>query len=145
MNLVLMTITHLSTYSIAESADVALEMHEMLVSISKCRLLFLQVAFSYNLLDELLPLYASAPIRLGGLLLPANLLAVPLMTSGPVMMIFSIWVLPPIQRRFSILTTMRFSLLIAAPLVLVVRPIRCLSLAFKAASWSNLSNRALLA
>ena len=81
----------------------------------------MQVAFSYNLLDELLPLYASAPIELGGLLLPANQLAVPLMASGPVMIIFSIWILPPIQRTFSVLTTMRWSLLITAPLVLMVR------------------------
>ncbi|KAK9863051.1 hypothetical protein WJX84_012434, partial [Apatococcus fuscideae] len=78
------------------------------------------VAFSYNLLDELLPLYASAPIELGGLLLPANQLAVPLMASGPVMIIFSIWILPPIQRSFSVLATMRWSLLVAAPLVLMV-------------------------
>ena len=82
----------------------------------------LQVAFSYNLVDELLPLYASAPIELGGLRLPANLLAVPLMTSGPVMIIFSIWILPPIQRRLSVLKTMQWSLLIAAPLVLMVSP-----------------------
>lgn len=80
----------------------------------------LQVAFSYNLMDELVPLYASAAVDLGGLKLAPSSLAIPLIAAGPIMIAFSFWGFPPLERAMGTLTTMRWSLLAAAPLNLLV-------------------------
>ena len=80
----------------------------------------LQVAYSYNTMDEIIPLYASAAIGLGGLKLAPSSLAIPLTASAPVMIIFSFWGFPPLERALGTLGTMRWSLLIAAPLNLLI-------------------------
>lgn len=82
--------------------------------------MLMQVAFSYNLMDELVPLYASAAVDLGGLKLAPSSLAIPLTASGPVMIAFSFWGFPPLERAMGTLRTMRWSLLAAAPLNLLV-------------------------
>ncbi|KAK9841642.1 hypothetical protein WJX74_009288 [Apatococcus lobatus] len=81
---------------------------------------YAMVAFSYNLMDELVPLYASAAIDLGGLKLAPSNLAIPLTAAGPVMIAFSFWGFPPLERAMGTLRTMRWSLLAAAPLNLLV-------------------------
>ncbi len=84
-------------------------------------LIHLQAAFSYNIMDELVPLYASAPSSLGGLGLASNQLALPLMASGPVMIAWSVWGFPPVLRALKgILPTIRLSILLAAPLMLLI-------------------------
>ncbi len=71
-------------------------------------------------MDELVPLFASAAIDLGGLKLAPSSLAIPLTAAGPVMIAFSFWAFPPLERAMGTLRTIRWSLLLAAPLNMLV-------------------------
>ena len=52
------------------------------------------IAFIYNLEDELMPLYASAPLSVGGLALATSQLAVPLILGGLSVALFALWGYP---------------------------------------------------
>ena len=52
------------------------------------------IAFIYNLEDELMPLYASAPLSAGGLSLATSQLAVPLILGGASVAVFALWGYP---------------------------------------------------
>ena len=55
------------------------------------------VAFLFNLLDESMPLFASAPLRVHGLNLSTSQLAVPLMVGGASIIFFAFYGYPRVQ------------------------------------------------
>ncbi len=62
--------------------------------------LYFLIVFFANMLEELTPIYASAPVRQGGLGLPLNLLAWPLTAAGGVLVVFTLYGYPAFQVRF---------------------------------------------
>lgn len=62
-------------------------------------ILYFMVVFFANMLEELTPIYASAPTRQGGLGLPLNLLAWPLSVAGAVLVVFTLYGYPSLQVR----------------------------------------------
>ena len=70
--------------------------------------LYLIVVFFCNMLEELTPIYASAPTRQGGLGLPLSLLAWPLTVSGGVLVVFTLYGYPSLQVSFLPLTLSHF-------------------------------------
>ena len=60
-------------------------------------ILYFMVVFFCNMLEELTPIYASAPTRQGGLGLPLNLLAWPLSVAGAVLVVFTLYGYPSLQ------------------------------------------------
>ncbi len=90
-------------------------------------------------MDELVPLYASAQPRLGGLGLASNQLAIPIMASGPIMIAWSVWGFPPLQRILKgPLPTLRLAILLAAPLTMLI-PLSSLTASNVGASLSILT------
>ena len=90
-------------------------------------------------MDEVVPTYASAQPEFGGLGLASNQLALPLMASGPIMIAWSVWVFPPMQRALKgPLPTLRLAILLAAPLTMLI-PLASLASNHVAASLSILT------
>ena len=59
------------------------------------------IAFLFNLLDESMPLFASAPLRVHGLALGTAQLAVPLIAGGTSIVFFAFYGYPRVQVRLS--------------------------------------------
>ena len=84
---------------------------------------YTSVCFVYILFDEMVPMYSSAPHQAGGLGLQPSQLALPLMASGPIMFVWSIWGYPFLEAWLGGVTpTMRWNL-VAATLLTPLVPI----------------------
>ena len=82
---------------------------------------YTSVCFVYILFDEMVPMYSSAPYAAGGLGLKPSQLALPLMASGPIMFVWSIWGYPFLEAWLGGVTpTMRWNLAAAALLTPLV-------------------------
>lgn len=82
---------------------------------------YTSVCFVYILFDEMVPMYSSAPHQAGGLGLTPSHLALPLMASGPIMFVWSIWGYPFLEAWLGGITaTMRWNLIAAAALTPLV-------------------------
>ncbi|KAK9841370.1 hypothetical protein WJX74_004626 [Apatococcus lobatus] len=82
---------------------------------------YTSICFVYILFDEMVPMYSSAPHQAGGLGLKPSQLALPLMASGPIMFVWSIWGYPFLEAWLGGVTpTMRWNLAAAAVLTPLV-------------------------
>ena len=82
---------------------------------------YTSICFVYILFDEMVPMYSSAPHQAGGLGLTPSQLALPLMASGPIMFVWSIWGYPFLEAWLGGITaTMRWNLIAAAVLTPLV-------------------------
>lgn len=75
---------------------------------------------TFNYLDELTPLFASAPTLRGGLGMPESQFAIPLTVSGVALMLYSVLLYPATQKRFGQLTCCKLGLLGAIPSSMLV-------------------------
>ena len=78
------------------------------------------IAFLYNCSDELIPLFAAAPPSIGGVGLLANQLAVPLISSGIVLMWYAVYGYPWFQKKYGAIICCRIGLLATAPFILLI-------------------------
>ena len=78
------------------------------------------IAFLYNFVDELTPLFAAAPPAIGGVGLLASQLAVPLVFCGVVLMIYAVYGYPWFQRTYGAKVSCRLGLIATAPFVLLI-------------------------
>ena len=78
------------------------------------------IAFCYILLDELIPLFASAEISLGGLGFPTSKLALPLAFGGAVLVAWSMLLFPRFHARFGVIWCVKVGLFLTAPMALVI-------------------------
>lgn len=78
------------------------------------------IAFIYNFVDELTPLFAAAPPAIGGVGLLASQLAVPLVFCGVVLMVYAVYGYPWFQRTYGAKVSCRLGLLATAPVVLLI-------------------------
>ncbi|DBA90651.1 TPA: hypothetical protein ACH3X1_003874 [Trebouxia sp. C0004] len=78
------------------------------------------IAFLYNFVDELTPLFAAAPPAIGGVGLLASQLAVPLVFCGVVLMWYAVYGYPWFQRNYGAGFSCRVGLLVTAPTVLLI-------------------------
>ncbi len=74
----------------------------------------------YNLLAELGPLMASAPRSKGGLQMRAQVFSLPLIFGGVVLMVFSLYVYPGVQKRWGQMSTCLMGLTGGVPAALLV-------------------------
>ena len=91
---------------------------EVKYSVTVCR--YGSIAFLYNFVDELTPLFAAAPAAVGGVQLLASQLAVPLIFCGVVLMWYAIYGYPWFQRNYGAGFSCRVGLLVTAPTVLLI-------------------------
>lgn len=78
------------------------------------------IAFCYILLDELIPLFASADIKLGGLGFPSSRLALPMAFGGAVLVAWSMFMFPRLHTRFGGIWCCNVGLYLTAPMALVI-------------------------
>ena len=78
------------------------------------------IAFSYNLVDEMVPIFASAPLRNGGLGLSTTQLAVPLMVGGSSIVAWSLLGYPRLRARIGTKNTCRTGLISSSCVVLLI-------------------------
>ena len=78
------------------------------------------IAFSYNIVDELVPIYASAPVESGGLALSTSQLAVPLAAGGAAIITWSLLGYPWLRSKLGTKNTCRSGLLGSACMVLLI-------------------------
>ena len=78
------------------------------------------IAFLYNFVDELTPLFAAAPPAIGGVGMLASQLAVPLVFCGVVLMVYAVYGYPWFQRTYGAKVSCRLGLLATAPFVLLI-------------------------
>ncbi|KAK9832715.1 hypothetical protein WJX81_003365 [Elliptochloris bilobata] len=78
------------------------------------------VAFLFNIIDEVTPLFAATPVSKGGLGFTSSELSVPLAAGGAVLMVWAVTGYPWVQRRFGPLPVCRSGLLAAIPLSLAI-------------------------
>ncbi|KAK9841098.1 hypothetical protein WJX84_008471 [Apatococcus fuscideae] len=83
-------------------------------------ILYFIVVFFANMLEELTPIYASAPTRQGGLGLPLNLLAWPLSVAGAALVVFTLYGYPSFQARVGVLACCGSGILLNIPAALVM-------------------------
>ena len=82
---------------------------------------YASVCFVYILFDEMVPMYSSAPHQAGGLGLQPSQLALPMMASGPIMFVWSIWGYPILETWLGGVTpAMRWNLVAATMLTPLV-------------------------
>lgn len=72
-------------------------------------------AYLTNFLDELAPIYASAPFKVGGLQLPTIKLAWSLSFGGVCVVVISVFMYPRIQRVIGPLRASRYGMLLMIP------------------------------
>lgn len=72
---------------------------------------YCSIAFSYNLVDEMMPIYASAPIHVGGLELSTSQLAIPLAAGGAAIISWSLLGYPWLRSKLGTRNTCRTGLL----------------------------------
>ena len=85
-----------------------------------CACRYGSIAFLYNFADELTPLFAAAPVAIGGVGLLASQLAVPLVFCGVILMWYAVYGYPWFQRKFGAKFSCRVGLLATAPAVLLI-------------------------
>lgn len=78
------------------------------------------IAFLYNFVDELTPLFAAAPPAIGGVGMLASQLAVPLVFCGVVLMVYAVYGYPWFQRTYGAKVSCRLGLIATAPFVLLI-------------------------
>ncbi|EIE22258.1 MFS general substrate transporter [Coccomyxa subellipsoidea C-169] len=66
-----------------------------LVLLSCCG--YMMICFMFNMLDELFPIFAAAPIATGGLSFSSSDLSLPLSVSGAALMVWSLFIFPTVQ------------------------------------------------
>jgi hypothetical protein len=92
------------------------------------------VCLLFICLDEVTPIYASAPLAEGGLALKEAALAGPLVANGAVLIAFSLWAYPWLQQRLGTLPLVRIGLWLTL-LVCAALPAPSLLLAAGAPGW----------
>eukprot|EP00884_Botryococcus_braunii_P001000 jgi/Botrbrau1/10900/Bobra.0025s0073.1 len=90
------------------------KMREVVLTVSGYAL----TAFLYNLLDELVPIFASAPEEAGGLGFSVQELAVPLMTGGGCLILWALFGYPWLERLIGTMRACRLGILGSIPLTL---------------------------
>ena len=78
------------------------------------------IAFTYNLVDEMMPIYASAPLVSGGLALSTSELAVPLAAGGSAIILWSLLGYPWLRSKLGTKNTCRSGLLCSAGTVILL-------------------------
>ncbi|KAK9804936.1 hypothetical protein WJX73_000733 [Symbiochloris irregularis] len=78
------------------------------------------IMFAFNTLDELTPLYASAPVAKGGLGLSSDKLAWPICISGAVLVLWALFGYPRLQAYLGTLRTCKLGMSCAVFVVMVV-------------------------
>ena len=85
-----------------------------------CLVGYALVAFCFILLDELTPIFASAPVAQGGLGWSTASLAAPLSFGGAVLIVWALWGFPWLHRRLGGVGTCRHGLWQSAPMALII-------------------------
>jgi len=101
------------------------------------------IAFCYVLLDELIPIFASADTSIGGLGFPTSELALPLAFGGAVLFIWAIFGFPWLMDRLGVVRACRHGLMQTVPMALLVPAASLSVLPSHAAMWVALGMKSI--